>query len=174
MKPIIGVMGPGDQATPTEIKIAYALGNAIAQVGWVLLTGGRNVGVMDAACRGARSAHGLTIGILPAQSLTNMSSAVDIPIVTGMGQARNAINVLTSHVIVVCGNGLGTTSEVALAIKAQKPVVFVDASPVVLSFWQNLATVPISIAQTTDQAIAMVKVHLTASGLYPNGKESQA
>ncbi len=64
-KIIIGVMGPGEQATATDLQNAYELGKLIAQQGWVLLTGGRNVGVMDAANQGAKSANGLTVGILP-------------------------------------------------------------------------------------------------------------
>lgn len=48
-KIVIGVMGPGDNATPSDLQNAYELGKSIAQEGWVLLTGGRNVGVMDAA-----------------------------------------------------------------------------------------------------------------------------
>ena len=62
---------------------------------------------MDAASRGAKAAQGLTVGILPTQNLTHMSDAVDIPIATGLGQGRNLINVLSSHVIIACGNGTG-------------------------------------------------------------------
>ena len=150
-------MGPGNQATPTEIKTAYALGDAIAREGWVLLTGGRNVGVMDAASRGAKAAGGLTIGILPSQSRTDMSSAVDIPIVTGLGQGRNIINVLTCHALIACGNGTGTASEIALALKTGKLTIFMAASPEAVAFWQSLSTSPLRIAQTVNQAIATVE-----------------
>lgn len=61
-------MGAGDRATPQDLEIAYALGQKIAEQGWILLTGGRAVGVMDAASRGAKQANGLTIGILPGSS----------------------------------------------------------------------------------------------------------
>ena len=64
MKTIVGVMGPGDQATPMDLKTAYALGNANSLgAGWVLLTGGRN-GWCD-GCRqpwGLRLPRGLTVG----------------------------------------------------------------------------------------------------------------
>lgn len=64
-KTVIGVMGPGDNATKEECDSAFELGKLIANKGWILLTGGRNVGVMEAASRGAKEAGGLTIGILP-------------------------------------------------------------------------------------------------------------
>ncbi|MBV8883772.1 MAG: cytochrome, partial [Chroococcidiopsidaceae cyanobacterium CP_BM_RX_35] len=83
-KIIVGVMGPGDNATATDLKNARELGQLIALQGWVLLTGGRNVGVMDAASAGAKAANGLTIGILPDRTNT-ISAAVDIAIITDMG-----------------------------------------------------------------------------------------
>ena len=153
----MGVMGPGNQATPADIKTAYALGNAIARAGWVLLTGGRNVGVMDAASRGAKHAQGLTIGILPDDHRDQMSSAVDIPILTGLGPARNVVNVLISHVIVACGNGAGTASEIALAIKTGKPLIIMTTSPEALAFWQTLSTAPLGVAPTVGRAIAMIE-----------------
>lgn len=64
-KIVIGVMGPGTGASETDRQNAYTLGMLIAQEGWVLLTGGKNVGVMDAASRGAKAANGLIVGILP-------------------------------------------------------------------------------------------------------------
>ena len=106
-KIIIGVMGPGSSATPTDLKNAYKLGQLIAQESWVLLTGGRNIGVMHAASQGAKFVNGLTIGILPDNNLHSISEAVDIPIITDMGNSRNNINVLTSDVVIACGMGAG-------------------------------------------------------------------
>ncbi|HEY9652876.1 MAG TPA: cytochrome, partial [Coleofasciculaceae cyanobacterium] len=106
-KIIIGVMGPGEQASSTELNNAYALGKHIATQGWVLLTGGRNTGVMDAASKGAKAAGGLTVGILPTNNTTHLSDAVDIAITTDMGNARNNINVLSSDVVIACGMGTG-------------------------------------------------------------------
>lgn len=157
MKTIIGVMGPGNQATPADTKTAYALGNAIATAGWVLLTGGRNAGVMDAASRGAKNAGGITIGILPDNHLANMSDAVDIPIVTGLGNGRNIINVLTSHILIACGHGAGTTSEIALALKVGKPIIWVNPSRSDLTFWQTLCASPLVTAQTADEVVALVR-----------------
>lgn len=119
---IIGVMGGGN-VTPEIEKTAYDLGGRIAKEGWILLNGGRNVGVMAASSKGAKIVGGLVVGILPDNTTEEASEYVDIPIRTGMGQARNCINVLSSDVIVACPGGAGTLSEIALAIKSKKPVI---------------------------------------------------
>lgn len=154
----IGVMGAGENATARDCTFAYELGRAIAQQGWVLLTGGRNTGVMDAASRGAKSANGLTVGILPGSDCRDTSEAVDIAIVTGMGNARNNINVLSSDVIITCGiAGAGTVSEIALALKANKPVILLDADADSQNFWQKLLTNNILAVSSVEAAIAAAK-----------------
>jgi uncharacterized protein (TIGR00725 family) len=110
------------------LKHAEKLGRFIAENNWVLLTGGRNTGVMDAASKGAFEAGGSVIGVLPGDSHDGMSDFVTIPILTGMGSARNVINILTADVVVVCGMGPGTASEAALALKHDKPVMFTKVS----------------------------------------------
>lgn len=111
----------------------------IAERGWVVLTGGRPLGVMAAACAGAKEVPGsLTLGILP-DSTGGVGADVDLAVFTGMGDARNAINVLTSDVVVACGvEGPGTASEVALALKAGKPVILLGASAEARSFFQTI------------------------------------
>jgi len=121
-KPVVGVMG-GSTATEGTRKMAFELGALVATRGWVLLNGGRNRGVMAASAKGARAAGGLVIGVLPDRSATKASPDLDVAIVTGMGDARNAINVLSSDVIVACPGGLGTLSEVVLGLKAGKRVI---------------------------------------------------
>jgi uncharacterized protein (TIGR00725 family) len=71
---------------------------------------------------------GTVIGVLPGDSHDGMSDFVTIPILTGMGSARNVINILTADVVVVCGMGPGTASEAALALKHDKPVMFTKVS----------------------------------------------
>ena len=159
--PIVGVMGPG-QADPETLTRAYQLGYQIADQGWVLLTGGRAAGVMAAACAGAVAAGGLTVGILPGEDLTQADQNVKIPILTGMGSARNQINVLTSRVVVVCGMGPGTASEVALAIKARRPVVLVAPDEQTLQFCRQLTSVGIEIASTVDEACTHVHSYLVS------------
>lgn len=156
MRIIIGVMGPGEQASQRDLQAAYELGQAIALAGWVLLTGGRNSGVMEAANQGAKSADGLTVGILPTGDCRHLCAAVDIPIFTDMGNARNNINVLSSQVVIACGMGTGTTSEVALALKAGKPVVLLNWSPEGQAFLQQIAPNQVSIAEGVEAAIDWV------------------
>ena len=124
---IVGVMG-GGSADPEAIDVARRLGKLIAKQGWTLLNGGRNSGVMEASAKGAREMGGTTIGILPDADRRHVSRYIDIPIVTGMGQARNVINVLSSDVIIACSGGAGTLSEIALAIKSKKPVILLGYS----------------------------------------------
>jgi hypothetical protein len=156
-KTIIGVMGPGAGASETDCANAYELGKLIAQEGWVLLTGGRNVGVMDAANTGAKAANGLTVGILPTADPSGISKAIDIPIFTDMGNARNNINVLSSDVVIACGMGAGTASEVALAIKANKPVVLLTDHLEGQRFFTSLSTNAVLLAETPVAAIEIVK-----------------
>lgn len=138
-KIIIGVMGPGEQATATDLQNAYELGKLIAQQGWVLLTGGRNVGVMDAANQGAKSANGLTVGILPGNNTNDVSESVDLAIVTDLGNARNNINVLSADVVIACGMSAGTAAEIALALKANKKVILLNNNQESKLFFQRLS-----------------------------------
>lgn len=122
---VVGVMGPGEEATDREIQKAFELGKLIAQQGWVLVTGGRGVGVMDAASRGAKAAQGTVVGILPGTDLEGVSAAVDIPIITGMHEARNNINVLSCRILFFVGMNAGTASELALALKSHRLAILV-------------------------------------------------
>jgi uncharacterized protein (TIGR00725 family) len=135
---VIGVMG-ASHAAAARIASAHELGRLLAERGWIVLTGGRPAGVMAAASAGAKSVPGsLTVGILPSAA-GDVAPDVDIAIFTGMGEARNAINVLSSDVVVACGlEGPGTASEVALAIRAGKPLVLLDATPAARSFVRDI------------------------------------
>jgi hypothetical protein len=81
---------------------------------------------MDASAQGARAAGGLVIGILPDDDAHDATDHLDIAVLTGLGDARNEVNVLTSRVVVACRGGAGTLSEIALALKARRPVVALD------------------------------------------------
>jgi uncharacterized protein (TIGR00725 family) len=127
-KTIIGVMGGGN-ASNEEKKNAYRLGQLIAYQGWILLNGGRNCGIMDASAKGALENGGTTVGILPDTDYRQVSEYISIPILTGMGNARNCINVLSSHYIIACPGGAGTLSEIALALKNNKPLILMGFDP---------------------------------------------
>ena len=126
--PIIGVMG-GGSATSETARQAQRLGELIAEQGWVLLNGGRGGGVMEASAKGALSRGGMTVGILPDDHPGGVSDFIAVPILTGMGNARNVINVLSSRVVVACPGGAGTASEVALAVKCARPVILFGFDP---------------------------------------------
>ena len=113
-------------ATPEDAEAAYHLGSLIAKQGWVLLNGGRSVGIMEASAKGARNQGGFTIGILPDDNRSRVSKYIEISILTGMGNARNCINVLTSDIVVACPGGAGTISEIALALKNSKKVILLN------------------------------------------------
>ncbi len=158
---MIGVMGPGREASAIDLDYAYQLGQLIAERGWVLLTGGRASGVMEAANQGAKSANGLTVGILPTADVVGVSEAVDIAIITNLGNARNGINVLSSDIVIACGIGAGTTSEIALAIKENKIVILLNQTLESQAFFQQLACQQVIIAQTPTEAIQIVQQKLS-------------
>jgi uncharacterized protein (TIGR00725 family) len=154
---IVGVMGPGEGATERDRENAYQLGRAIAQEGWALITGGRNQGVMDSASRGAKEAGGLTIGILPSADKDGISPFVDVPIVTGMGEARNNINVLSSDVVFACGMGAGTASEVALAVKGRRHVILLDVGDQAAPFFVELDPNRVHVATDVENAVGTAR-----------------
>jgi uncharacterized protein (TIGR00725 family) len=124
---VIGVMGPAS-CDPQTADIARSVGRGVAERGGVLLCGGRG-GVMEAAAGGAREAGGLTIGLLPGVNARESAPNphLDVALFTGLGEGRNWVNVCASDAIIAIGGGFGTLSEIALALKAQKPVVLVGS-----------------------------------------------
>lgn len=165
-KIIVGLMGPGETATPDQNEDAFELGAAIAKQGWVLLTGGRAFGVMEASMRGASVHNGLTIGILPGDSAQASSPYTQIRIVTGMGSARASINILTSHVIVVCGMAPGTASEVSLAIRAHKKVIFLKQDKLTIEFFKKLGTYSIIAVNTVDEVVEQINDFISLRQIY--------
>jgi uncharacterized protein (TIGR00725 family) len=121
MNPYVAVIG-GSIATPEDEARAEAIGTALGQAGATLVSGGLG-GVMAAACRGAKSVGALTIGILPGDDRTAANPWIDVAIPTGLGEARNALVVRTADAIIAVGGEYGTLSEIALALRAGKPVV---------------------------------------------------
>lgn len=127
-KTIVGVMG-GSVADDGTLEKARQLGRLIAEKGWVLLSGGRPTGVMQASITGASEAGGLTVGVLFDDDRAQAAEGLDIVIPTGMGAARNIINILSSDVVVACRGSGGTLSEIAMALRFERPVVLLDFDP---------------------------------------------
>ena len=159
-KTVIGVMGPGAGATKKDKKNAYELGVAIAKNGWGLLNGGRKVGVMDEVSKGAHDAHGLVIGILPSKDGSDASKAVDIQIITGFGGGRNIINVLSCDVVVSCGMGAGTSSEVGHAVKIGKPTILLGTGKKAEEFFKEIAPKIVITAKNVNETIKLIKKSL--------------
>jgi uncharacterized protein (TIGR00725 family) len=121
VKRCVGVIGPGD-ASAAEVAAAEEVGARLVDLGATVVTGGLG-GVMEAACRGAKSRRGVTIGLLPGFDRTEANGWVDVAIATGLGEIRNALIVRTSDALVAIGGGAGTLSEIAFALKLGRPVI---------------------------------------------------
>lgn len=117
----ISVIG-GSDCSQEEARLAEEVGRELATRGATLICGGLD-GVMEAACRGAASQGGVTIGILPGDSRKQANRYVQIPIVTGMGYARNAIVAKSGQVVIAVGGSYGTLSEIAHALQNDIPVI---------------------------------------------------
>jgi uncharacterized protein (TIGR00725 family) len=125
MQPVhVGVVG-ASSALPAMVSAAEEVGRLLAIRGARVVCGGLG-GVMEAVCRGAKSAGGTTIGILPGLDRGDANAWVDVAIPTGLGEARNALVVRAADVVIAIGGEFGTLSEIALALKTGKPVVGID------------------------------------------------
>ncbi len=120
----IGVIG-GSEVSPPLAKLAEEVGREIARKGAVLVCGGM-AGVMKAACKGASREGGLTIGILPGDNRKAANPYVKIPIVSGIGYARNVAVVRTSHAVIAIDGSYGTLTEIGYALQAGIPVIGLD------------------------------------------------
>lgn len=142
-----------------DIDNARRLGQLIAEKDWVVITGGRNSGVMHAACEGAHGAQpkGLTVGILPEAKSDDVSSEIDIAIYTDMHNARNNVNVISGDVVIACGSGrAGTVSEIALALKNKKTVILLGCAPDAVKFLSSLGK-NVHVVTTPEEAITKTR-----------------
>jgi hypothetical protein len=145
---IIGVIGQGRDCSAELLADAEEVGYQIAQRKAILICGGLG-GVMEAACRGAKQEGGTTIGVLPGIDKFSANKFVDIPIVTGIGEARNSIIVRTADALIAIGGKYGTLSEIAFALAFGKPIVG-------LQTWQGIN----GIIQSASPAEAVETVFL--------------
>ncbi len=148
--PLIAVIG-GANCSDEQAALAERVGEMLAQGGAVVICGGRG-GVMEAACKGARAANGLTIGILPGRDLSEANPYLSIALPTGLGDARNTIIAQAAGAVIAVGGGPGTLSEIALAKAAGVPVIG-------LGTWEarDAAGLPIGIiaADHPEQAVSL-------------------
>lgn len=120
-RPRIGLIG-GSRAGKKFLEIAEDVGRLVAERGGILVCGGM-AGVMEAACRGAKEAGGLTIGIIPGGRRADANAWVDVPIATGMGYTRNSLVAMNSDVLIAVDGEYGTLSEIAYAMIYEKKVI---------------------------------------------------
>ena len=135
------MVGAG-RASAEQAGLAEAVGRTLGDANAVLVCGGLG-GVMEAACRGAKASGGTTVGILPGSDRNDANGYVDIALATGLGEVRNGLIVRAVDALIAIGGEFGTLSEVALALKAGKPVVG-------LGTWE---LEPVVRAETPDEAV---------------------
>ena len=153
---IVAVIGAG-RCSEVVAQVAESVGRELARRGATVVCGGLG-GVMEAACRGAKSEGGLTIGILPGFSRHEANPHVDIPVVTGLGEARNVIVVRTSQAVIAVDGEYGTLSEIAYALKLGIPVVGLSTWQLAKEGCQVSAIVEAATpGEAVDKALALAK-----------------
>lgn len=160
----IAVVG-GSDADGASLAAAASAGATLAAAGAIVVCGGLG-GVMAAACRGARSAGGLTVGFLPGTDRAAANPWVDVVIPTGMGEGRNALVVGAAAAVIAVSGEYGTLSEIALALRAQIPVVGVRTWSLTRSSGE--ADTGIVAIDDPDEA-ARVALHLASARREPAG-----
>jgi uncharacterized protein (TIGR00725 family) len=155
-RPLIAVVGSGKDGIPA-VGIARQLGERIAAEGWIVLSGGRNSGVMQAVNEGAKEVGGLCIGLLPNRE-AEISPDVDVAIITDLGNARNNLIALSCDVLIAVGvEGAGTASEVALAIKNKKKVILIGPEAAAKAFFKGIGGQRVFVAASAEEAVNLIK-----------------
>jgi len=155
---VIAVVGPGARHADADVlRDAERVGALIAQAGHHVVTGGLD-GVMEAASRGANKARGTVVALLPGDDPQTANPYADIVIPTALGQARNVLVVRAADAVIAVGGSWGTLSEVAIAMRLAKPVVW-------LRGWHvKGADEEVPTAATPEQAVAVVLGALPDAG----------
>jgi hypothetical protein len=148
-KVFIAVIG-GAQASKRELGLAEEVGRELAKRGAILVCGGLG-GVMEAACRGAASEGGVTIGILPGESRSSANKYVQFPIVTGIGYARNIAVVKSAQAVIAVDGNYGTLSEIGHALQSGIPVIGLGTWSLLRTGKPDNSIIP---AQTAVEAVA--------------------
>jgi uncharacterized protein (TIGR00725 family) len=146
---LIAVVGPGGTVDDSLRDAAERVGSLLARAGQVVVTGGLD-GVMAAASRGAAAAGGTVVALLPGDDPADANEHAGVVIATGLGQGRNVLVVRSASGVIAVGGSWGTLSEVAIAMRLGKPVVWLHGWDVV----GPAASVPV--AQTAEEAVDAV------------------
>ncbi|MGB5924943.1 MAG: TIGR00725 family protein [Dehalococcoidia bacterium] len=155
---IIAVIG-NSSCSPKETKLAESVGELLAQRGATIVCGGLG-GVMEAVCRGAKSKGGVTVGILPGHDSSMANPCVDIPVVTGIGEARNVAVVKSAQAVIAIGGSYGTLSEIAYALKSNIPVIGLNTWSLSRNGREDDSIIRVQTpAEAVDKAISPAKRH---------------
>lgn len=158
-QPRIAIIG-GSVCSAREADWAHEVGRQLAQAGALIICGGRG-GIMQAASRGASSAGGLVVGILPGESAAEANPFVSIPIVTGLGEARNVIIIRSAQAVIAIGGEYGTLSEIAFALRFGVPVVSLGSWQLTLP---DGRPAPLHLAASPEAAVQMALELAQAAG----------
>ena len=137
----VGIIG-GARPESKFLKIAFEVGQLIADKGAILICGGLS-GVMEAAAQGAKKSRGLCVGILPGNSIKDANPYIDIAIATGMGYSRNHLVVMNADVLIAIDGEYGTLSEIAYSCVYGKKVIGIGT-------WDIEGVIP---AETAEEAV---------------------
>jgi uncharacterized protein (TIGR00725 family) len=152
----IAVIG-GSDASPEIAGLAEEVGREIARRGAALVCGGMG-GVMEAACKGASEAGGLTIGILPGDNRRDVNPYVQIPIVTGIGYARNVAVVKSAQAVIAIDGSYGTLTEIGYALQSGIPVIGLKTWSLSIDGRADNNIIPAkNPKEAVDKAIALIK-----------------
>jgi uncharacterized protein (TIGR00725 family) len=124
---------------------AEAVGRLLGEAGVTVVTGGLGE-VMAAVSRGAKSAGGTTIGIVPGESRSTANEWLDHVVVTGIGHARNLAVVASGDAVIAVGGRYGTLAEIGFALTLSRPVVVLEPG------WEVDGTLR---AETPEEAVAL-------------------
>jgi uncharacterized protein (TIGR00725 family) len=153
-KKSIAVIG-GSQCSPQEARLAEEVGRELARRGAILVCGGLS-GVMEAACRGANSEGGVTIGILPGENRQAANPYVQIPIVTGIGYARNVAVVKSAQAVIAISGSYGTLSEISHALQSGIPVIGLNTWSLSKDGQQDNSIIPVqNAAEAVELALEL-------------------
>jgi uncharacterized protein (TIGR00725 family) len=151
----IAVIG-GGQCSSEEAQLAEEVGRELAREGIILVCGGLG-GVMEAACRGASSEGGITIGILPGDSRQSANRYVKIPIVTGLGYARNLAVVKSAQAVIAVDGSYGTLSEISHALQSGIPVIGLNTWTLSRNDQQDSSIIPAQNAvEAVNKALSLI------------------
>jgi uncharacterized protein (TIGR00725 family) len=161
MRTLIAVCGSDADdvhLSPGTLEIAERVGRGIAKRGGILVCGGRG-GVMEAACRGAKEFHGVTVGIMP-ESKAEANEFIDIPVPTGFGMRRNILVASAGDVVIAIGGRWGTLSEISYATIFGIPVVLVAGTggcveELAAGRLMKQSDVPLHVAGSAEEAVEM-------------------